>query len=1330
MNKAIGNVMWRRVLVTALLSILLSCGYSEAAQQYQGLCSYVRIEILQTLTTERVGFLATLKVTNNEGDASITGFSANLSFSNPQQDAQGNLVDASAMFFVKPPDIKGVTGIDGTGIIPPGQTAEVSWFIIPKVTAGGTDPSGLLYNVGANLAGLLYGQEIPAGVLTVLPELITVRPDPQLEITYFQPRDVDGDDPFTLDIVESPIPFTLGVLVKNSGFGKARNIRIESEQPRIVENKQGLLVVPRLLGSRVDDKPTDYGSLTVDIGDLEPGNCRKAAWDMITTLSGEFTAFKASFSHALELGGRDTSLIKSTNAYFIVHEVLNDQPGRDGLLDFLAATQNPAEMVPDTLYESDCNTLQVNRLMDASVASYNGVTATVSANATFENWVFLRLDDPAQAKLKIAKVVRSDGKVLSPHNYWTNVRYSPITKERLAYLNIFDFVSLGQYSYTVSYEATGTDTTAPVTQLLFSGAHQEVGGNHNMLPQTQIYFIATDESPVGTYYRLDGGLPSENFLPAYPFSISAPGQHRLEYYSRDSAGNQETTKTATLVVASGVPSIDSLTVSNNELYVPGNSVSVRPQQVSVDITSSSSAGSVSVEADVFQGAYAWPVLSGIPSTPTALTVASITVGGSNLDFYQYRLGTGAWSVEVPRSQPISLAGLSGAVQLSVRGRSKNGSYLPDDQAVTVGWQVAAGVPLALSGTPETPTWGSGAQLRVSGSDYFCYRVDGGLFRPNLAAKEVIVLGSLLAGDHSVEVFPRTGAADSCPVSGPTVAATWKIDRDHGLRLPDASLVRHESLGTASGPVHFTWDGRDAEGRVVQTGWYSVRILVKDGLGQTTGQVKQVYVGDLIPDGGAVPGAGDALQTEAHAFGKWLVWQDQRQGNWDIYALKLGDPQGGAEVVADGPLNQTRPRTDGTYVVWEDRQDDGSFDIWCRELGSGKPAFAVTATPGFDEIRPFVHYPYIVYQKKAVSAPGAPWQIYAYNMIDKSERGVDPSSQDQLDPAVHRQKVVWQDFRDVGYGEIYLKNLWENRVQRITNSPAGQYHPSIYDDWVVWEDNRDTQIDLYGLDLRRGAETRLTITPENETRASLNGEWVVYQADSGGVLVSNLRLLHLANLKSVQLTNVPSVKDKPSLASGKLAWTDSRSGRAQVLTGSIPDLQPVFRNANAVAVTQGTVASQPDAYALLTLWQREAGVTSLTRYSSLVPGPVAETVTWQGGAPAGPNFALQAGSFVWVEFGNGRILDLGPASCGVVSLPAGTSALAYSCFPDNYSAYRLIRELGTDKVKAVRLLDSQNGVWLVARVVDGRLQGEDFRVPKLGVVFIEMGSAVPSWVPGS
>lgn len=1326
MNRSSWPLRFSLAVVLAAGSVFCPLGNgAQAAQQFQGLCSVVKIEILQEMTLERIGFLATLEITNNEGEASITDFAAQLTFENPLLSEAENPNDASALFFVQPPTFQGINAIDGNGIIRPAQTARVSWFIIPKISAGGTAATGVRYRVGAQLAGSIYGAQIDPAVLEVIPDVITVKPDPELDITYFQPRDVEGDDPFTPEIVETPIPFTLGVLVHNVGYGKARSVKIASQQPRIVENKQSLLIVARLLGARVDDKPRDETSLTVDLGDIEPGMCRKGAWDMITSLSGEFIEFKASYSHASELGGRDTSVIRNLNAYFIVHEVLNDQRGRDGMLDFLADTVRDADLVPDALYESDCNVLPVNSLQNVTVAAFNGLTATLHATADFENWVYLRLDDPAQAKFQISSVVRSDGKVLNPHNYWTNVRYERGTNRKLTYLNIFDFVSLGQHEYTVTYAPPTQDTVPPVTALRFSGPVQEQNGKFLVSPATQIYFTAEDASPVGTYYRLDG---AGVFQPAYPFSIEQSGEHALEYYSRDAAGNAETSRTATVVLSDLYPGIASLAADTDTLFIAGDALSVRPTQVTIGFEGQSALAGLQGEVEVFRGASGWPTVGGVPSSPAASHGAALTIGGENVDFYRYRLGSGVWSVEAPIAQPLQLTSLGpGAVQVSIAGRSRSGDYRPDSEAVVVSWTVDDGAALAVLGAPATPTRNDGVTLTVTGSEYYCYRVDETFYRPNMAAAAPITLTRLSEGDHKVEVLPRVGAGSTCPADGAGTLVQWKFDRQYGLRFPAAERVYHAALGV--GPsFEFRWDGKDDGGAVVPPGWYSILLSVRDALGRSTGTVSLLQVGDMLSDGQVLSEVGNAAQKEAHACGKWVVWQDQRGGNWDIYAQELAT---GAPSVAitDSPLNQERPRTDGRYVVWEDRQPDGTWDIRARALGATAAAFAVTATPESDERKPVIDWPWVVYQAKPVSNPGASWQLLARNMLTGDTVAIDPTVQDQVEPAISGSSVVWQDFRDVGPGEIYLKNLKTGAVKRITDNPAGQYWPAISDQWIVWSDARNTQLDLYGYNLLRGAEVRLTQTPEDESRPHINGKWVVYEEDGAGEALINIRLLSLANRAVVQLTNFGSVKEIPSTASGWLVWVDARSGVRRAMIGTLPDLQPVFDNLNTVAVTTGMAARLPDAHQLLRVWNREAGITGITRYTALLPQPVAETVSWEGGQPSGDNFTLEPGGFLWVKFGDMKILDLGTTECAAIGLASGTNVFSYSCFPDRFSAYGLIRELGPENVRALRLLDAETGRWVVATVVGGAISGEDFTIPQIAVLMLDMSVPISDWRPG-
>lgn len=1320
---------WMSRLVYCAVIYLWLTGITHAAQQYQGVCSQVKMEILQELTLERTGFLATLEITNNEGDASITDFSAVLTFSKEPSLPGESASDAAGLFFVQPPDISGIDNIDGSGIIHPGETAVIRWFIIPKISTGGTTPAGIQYQVGADLGGSIYGQQIAPEVLMVIPDTITVRPEPQLEITYFQPRDVDGDDPFTPDVVEAPVPFTLGVMVKNTGYGSASDIKIDSEQPQIVENEFELVMVPALIGVRLDDEPVDYASLTLDIGDIDPGQCRKGAWDMITSLSGEFTEFKASYTHASELGGRDTSIISSVNAYFMVHEVLNDQPGRDTLKDFLADTIEDDQMIPDSLFESDCLTTPVNLLTDIHVTTTQGLEAGVNVVADKENWCFMQVEDPKQGKYSIESVIRSDGRELNPANFWISSRYRESDNVKLTYLNLFDFVVLGNYEYTINYAAPPEDIFPPVTSLRFNGEVEQIDGKFYVLPQTQIYFTAEDDSPVNIFRKQ---FINDDYIPAVPFTISEAGEYTLAFYSEDAAGNAETPQSAIIVVSAEDPGISTIVSDTPEFFLSGDTISIRSAAVDVEFTGVTSSGSMTAFAQVYQGVWGYPTASGIPSSPTPDDSAAIIVGGQNVDFYRYYLGEGAWSEEFPVAQPIHLSGLEGDISLSISGRSQYGSYHPDDQALVVSWTVDTSLPadyIAISGTPETPTRSTNALLDVINSLYYCYQKDSSYSQPDPGTGDSISFDSLNDGLHSLEALPRADASVPCPVSGDGAMVTWTVNRMYGMQFSSDNLVRQDDLGQIdTNQAQFSWDGKDNQGVVVMPGWYTIKITLNDGLGRSTSEVKIVRVGKIMTDEDLVPDGQTTLQKEPHVFGKWVVWQDQRNSNWDIFAKNIGQENTTAVQVTSNDFNQTQPRTDGKFVVWEDRQADGTWDIWAKELGTIEPAFAITQTPGYDEIKPSVYWPWVVFQSRLSSNPNAPWQVKAFNMLDSSSLDVDPGSTDQVDPWIHKQLVVWQDFRNAA-SEIYFSNLKTGDIRRITDNPGAQSDPKIFNHWIVWSDNRAGQLDLYGYNLLRNAEIQLTNTVWDEREPDISGNWMVCIDDSAGESEPNVSLFSLLNMGTVRMTHVPSLKETPGIGQGRLVWTDQRTGLAQVMIGTLPDLYPVYNNQNMIAVTQGMVDQIPDAYSLLSLWNDQSGVTSITRYSSLSPSAVTETVSWEGSTPSGTNFALEQGSFLWIKFGQTHILDLGQGACPDINLAVGPNVFNYTCFPDNYTAFKLIQDIGMDKINSIRMLNSGTGRWETALVVDNAMVGSNFGIPRIAVVMLSMKDSINSWKPG-
>lgn len=1295
------------------------------------MCAQVKIVIQQQLALERVGFDARLEIANNDGANPITDFSAALTFENPLLSTNGTVNDSSSLFFVRAPTFESINSVSGDGVIAPTTKAIIHWFIIPKPTAGGTTPNGVQFSIGCRLAGKILGQSIPAATLSAFPATIYVKPDAQLQITYFQPRDVQGDDPFTPE-VESPTPFTLGVLVKNVGYGTAHSVNINSQQPKIVASNNGLLLVAQLLGARVKDQPVQPTSLNVNLGDIPPGQARKGAWDMITSLSGQFIQFNASYTHASDLGGQETSLIQSLNAYFIAHEVMDDDPERDKVKDFLADTQtNDTEVIPDALYESEGDILPVNTLSNVTVIGTAGPGGNfqVTLAADKSGWGYLRVPDPGQDRLAIASVVRSDGKILNTNNFWTNHRYTEVGNIRQNWLNIFDKVDLNNYTYTVTYAATVSDTTPPVMTMRFAGPVTGGGGIYYVTPDTQIYFTADDASPVSMFYSVTNGA----FFPALPFSLTTPGAYPIAFYATDSFNNRSGNQTNTVVVSgNNALNFGSVHAPSGPMYNSGDALSVRPFNAPFSFQAAFDPSQVDARVDIFQGVVGWATVAGVPSSPTTSTSAALAVGGDYVDYYKYSLNGGAWSAEQPVAAPINLSGLAaGDYTVAVLGRSQYGGYLNASNAVVVHWTVnPTAPPTSITGTPATPTRSQNATLNIGGNGVTAYRwtINNDYYRPatNAPGTLIIPITSSSNAVFTLSVIGQTNGVYQNTNNATTVA--WSYDPLFGYAFPGLAQVRSVTLtniGTAL--QSFTWDGRNDNGVALSSGWFTVRLSLIDQLGRTNFVTRLVQIGDV-----AGPLSVLADQTRGpqnpYARGHWVVWQDQSDGNSQIYAHDLNVPNSGIVQLTHTTLTQKNPRTDGRYVVWQGQQADGDWDIYLDDLSNAVAPQVMTSTATQDEINPAMDWPWLVYQARPTSVPNAPWNLVATNLVTGQSFKVSASSQDELNPDVQAGRVVWQDWRDVGPGEIYFKNLETGEERRITTNTFGQYNPVIYNNWIVWQDNRNSEVDIYGYDLLRSAEVRITSTPENETRPFVDGPWLVCQEDSMGPLTGNVRLVHLPSLNAVPITRTLTFKDRPSLANGKTIWLDTQSNLSSIVTADLPSLQGAFQNRNAIAVTPAMVNSFHDAYTLLTKWHAQAGVQEISHYTSLVPQVVSETADWINGAASGQNFTLTAGDFLWIKFDDSRVLDLGVNSVGALNLSAGLNAFSYAGFPSGYTAFQLLNELGVNNARAVRMLDAQSGQWVVAEIQNGRPVGTDFAIPRVAVLMLDMANPVNNFTP--
>ncbi len=481
LNERVTLFLWPLFAALICCQLLMLPAFSYASDNSQ--CAVVKIEITQELTLERQAFEAHMRISNGLSHITLENVDIDVVFA----DEEGNNVLASsdpdntaALFFIRVDAKENIDDVDGAGTVSPSSSADIYWLIIPAPGSSNGRESGALYYVGATLTYTIGGEE---QVTEVTPDYIFVKPMPELTLDYFLPTEVYGDDAFTSEI-ESPVPFSLGVRVKNSGFGVAHRLKIDSSQPKIVENEQGLLISFVIEGCEVNGQVAAE-SLLADFGDLEPNASAVARWQMSCSLSGSFIEFTADFSHADELGGELTSLLSAANSHFLIHDVLVDLTGRDAIRDFLAKDNDVYR-----IYESDSVDTEVLNQSAAAEIQFAGEYGSeshhiLSVPAT-PGFMYVQFPDPYNGQNGIKGVTRSDGKYIKAENAWLSKTRDEEHNWQY-FVNLFDVKTTD--SYTLIFADVAVTSQPPVLQFIQDCSKSE---------GEQLSFIIAASDPNGT----------------------------------------------------------------------------------------------------------------------------------------------------------------------------------------------------------------------------------------------------------------------------------------------------------------------------------------------------------------------------------------------------------------------------------------------------------------------------------------------------------------------------------------------------------------------------------------------------------------------------------------------------------------------------------------------------------------------------------------------------------------------------------------------------------------------------------------------------------------
>jgi beta propeller repeat protein len=942
------------------------------AQVAHAACAKVSIELLQQLTVERVAFDAKLVITNGITDQSLDNIRVDVNIT----DSSGNV--KSDIFFVRPPALTNISGaLDGTGIVVAGSKGESHWLIIPSPGAGGESTTGTDYWVGATLSYTVNGNP---EVVPINPAKITVKPMPQLVLDYFVPYQVIGDNPFTPQ-VESPVPYPLAVRVLNDGYGMATNLRIDSAQPKIVDNKQGLLINFRILGAAVNDSAVTP-LLTVNFGDLASKKAATASWQMISTLMGRFESFSASFSHASELGGDLTSFIKkdAVKTHYLTHMVKVSLPGRDGRLDFLAEAipGTTSTALPDTIFETEISydaagiasdRLPVTRLQSSQperpTPQKPGVALSLPTVAT--GWIYTKLADPSQGLLRLLDVIRADGVHLDSHNFWVDQGVDPITYKKTWTLQFIDYRAPNTTTsgdYTILFAKPDVDTTPPTTTLIFDGP--TIGANPAYItPQTRLLLTATDNdggSGVDGMFKKVAGQDTD-FVPALPFNLTTAGNYTVQFYSSDLAGNVENpVQSASVTVVAAAPVVSSFTATPTNFAPQAPKGIAAARTLDFSLSATSGVATLPVEIKISSGAsfQADKIVRTLKGTATPGSALALRWDGK--DSSGKLLPIGSYTAQAKVSD-----GLDNAADANAPVHSTTASMT----VAIADWFNASAVDPNPAADQLHP--------KVSGTKIVWQDMRSGhgeIFLKDLAGGNALKIGSGIA-DHQ---YPA--------IDGNVVV--WQDNRSGNWDIYGYDLASNTEfpISTAAG---------DQTQPVIAGNWVAWQDNRNGNL--------DVYAYNITTHETVPITSHERDQLHPAISGTTVSWEDYRHGLGEIYQYDLIARS--ERQASSGPADETLPAVSGATLVWTDRRN-GQSDIFNADPVRG--ALRITYGTG-DHSQAAVLSDLLVFTdyENGANDPNLSFRILSSGIGDRLT--ADPARQEE--PAIGTGYVLWQDNRLVG-----------------------------------------------------------------------------------------------------------------------------------------------------------------------------------------------------------------------------------------------------------------------------------------------------------------------------
>lgn len=417
-------------------------------------CSSITLQFTQKMVMTRQAFRGTLTVFNGNEQEAMKDAKLTLTVT----DEKGNIA-MSDKFQVNLENLKGFAGnknfTDGW-TLDAKQEGVATVLFIPTKKAAPTVETRYAFGGTLSYVDPFTGLEVTRDLT---PITLTVKPSPNLDLTYFMQRDIKGDDPLTKE-VEPSEEAEFSLLINNLGYGDATNVKMTTNQPEIVDNEKGLKVKFELMSSQLNGQEKTLalgGSVSTDFGTIPAHSTSYAQWWIKSSLLGHFTDYDVTATHLTSYDNKDLSLLNDVTIHELIRSI-DVTKGDKTLKGFMTNDIVDADDTPDMLYLSDGEIEKVNVAASSSITKTSDTEYTLTITPSEEGWNYGNLSDPTYGVSALKSVTRaSDGKQISLRNFWQTDRTlrdgkDPLYENRIHFADQFD--GKNAESYILSFEAT------------------------------------------------------------------------------------------------------------------------------------------------------------------------------------------------------------------------------------------------------------------------------------------------------------------------------------------------------------------------------------------------------------------------------------------------------------------------------------------------------------------------------------------------------------------------------------------------------------------------------------------------------------------------------------------------------------------------------------------------------------------------------------------------------------------------------------------------------------------------------------------------------------